>query len=69
MSWLRAGLAGATLIALAFAVLVYVPDLLVSSLSGLDRSTRVLLATAWFTIAAVALMWALRKLQARGLRR
>ncbi len=69
MSWLRAGLAGAVLVAGAFAALVYLPDLLVSSLSGVDRSTRVLLATAWFTVAAGALMWGLRKLQARGLGR
>jgi hypothetical protein len=69
MSWPRAGLAGAALVAVAFAVLVYVPDLLVSSISGVDRSTRVLLATAWFTVAVVVLMWGLRKLQARGLGR
>lgn len=69
MSWPRAGLAGAVLVAVTFAVLVYVPDLLVSSLSGVDRSTRVLLATTWFTVAVAALMWGLRKLQARGLGR
>ena len=48
-------------------LLVYVPDLLVSSLSGIERSTRVALATAWFTCASAALLWALRRLQARGL--
>jgi hypothetical protein len=69
MSWLRATVAGIVLVAVGFAVLVYVPDLLVSSLSGVNRSMRVLLATTWFAIAIVALLWGLRKLQARGLRR
>ena len=68
MSWPRAAIAGALLVLLAFAALVYVPDLLVS-LSGIGRSTRVLLATAWFMVAGCALLWGLRRLQARGLRR
>jgi hypothetical protein len=68
MSWLRSGLAGAVVVFVAFAALVYVPDLLVSSLSGVGRGTRVGLATAEFTIAIVAILWGLRKLQARGLR-
>lgn len=68
MRWPRAALAGAVVVFVAFAALVYVPDLLVSSLSGVGRSTRVALATAWFTVAVCALLWALRRLQARGLR-
>ncbi|MEP7112585.1 MAG: hypothetical protein ABI862_04930 [Ilumatobacteraceae bacterium] len=68
MSWPRAAIAGALVVLVAFAGLVYVPDLLVS-LSGISRSTRVALATAWFMVAAVALLWGLRRLQARGLRR
>jgi hypothetical protein len=66
MSWWRAYAFGVIAVAVAFGALVYVPDLLVSSLSGVGRSTRVALATAWFTVALVALMWVLRKLQARG---
>jgi hypothetical protein len=69
MSWVRAALAGALVVFVAFVVLVYVPDLLVSSLSGVGRSTRVALATAEFTVAVGVLLWALRRLQARGLRR
>lgn len=69
MSWARAGAFAALLVAVAFGALVYVPDLLVSSLSGVARGTRVMLATAWFTVAVVALLWALRRLQARGLTR
>jgi xanthine/uracil permease len=68
MSWPRAAIAGALVVLVAFVALVYVPDLLVS-LSGISRSTRVLLATSWFMVAACALLLGLRKLQARGLRR
>jgi hypothetical protein len=69
MTWPRAALAGAGIVLVAFLALVYVPDLLVSSLTSVDRSSRVGLATAWFVVAVVALLWGLRKLQARGLRR
>ncbi len=68
MSWPRAVIAGALLVMVAFAVLVYVPDVLVS-MSGVGRSTRVLLATSWFMVAGCALLRGLRSLQARGLRR
>jgi hypothetical protein len=68
MSWPRAGLGGAVVVFVAFITLVYVPDLLVSSLSGVSRSTRVGLATLWFMVAVCALLWGLRRLQARGLR-
>ena len=68
MSWPRAAVAGTVVVFVTFAALVYVPDLLVSSLSGVSRSTRVGLATAWFTIALCAILWGLRRLQARGLR-
>ncbi len=69
MTWPRAALAGAGIVLVAFLALVYVPDLLVSELSGVDRSTRVLIATTWFVVALVGLLWGLRRLQARGLRR
>jgi xanthine/uracil permease len=69
MTWPRATVAGAGVVIVAFLALVYVPDWLVSSLSGVDRSTRVLIATTWFVIALVGLLWGLRRLQARGLRR
>ena len=68
MNWLRAGLEGALVVLIAFAALVYIPDLLVS-MSGVGRSTRVALATLWFTVALCGLLYGLRRLQARGLRR
>ena len=69
MTWPRAAVAGAGIVLVAFLALVYVPDWLVSELSGVDRSTRVLIATTWFMVALVGLLWGLRRLQARGLRR
>jgi hypothetical protein len=68
MKWLRSGLEGGLVVLVAFLALVYVPDLLVS-MSAVGRSTRVALATAWFTVAFFGLLWGLRRLQARGMRR
>jgi ABC-type transport system involved in cytochrome c biogenesis ATPase subunit len=67
VSWLRAALSGAALVLLTFVLLVYVPDLLISQLSA-GRGVKVALATTWFSVAVVGLMWALRRLQARSLR-
>jgi len=67
MSWMRAVLAGAAVVFVTFAALVYVPDRLVS-LTNVGRSARVGLATAWFTVALCAILWGLRRLQARGLK-
>jgi hypothetical protein len=69
VSWPRALLSGAAVVFMAFAALVYVPNTLVSSLSGVGRGTRVALATVWFSVAVVGLLWALRVLQSRLLRK
>ena len=53
MTWVRAAVVAIALVAIAFGALVYVPDLLLTSLTGVARSTRVFVATVWFT-AAVA---------------
>ena len=68
MTWPRAAAIGVGLVALAFVLLVSVPDQLLTSLSGMARSSRVAVTTAWFTVALAGLLWALRRLQARGLR-
>jgi xanthine/uracil permease len=68
MSWFRATLVGVAVVAAAFVLLVEIPDLVLSQLSGVARGTRVLIATAWFAAALVALLWGLRRLQARWLR-
>jgi hypothetical protein len=67
VSWWRATLLGVVLVAIAFGLLVMVPQYLVAEISGVERSTRVALATGWFTIALTAMLFGLRKLQARGL--
>jgi hypothetical protein len=67
LGWLRAVLIGLG-IALGLAVLlVWVPHLLLTRLTGLERSTRVTIATSWFFVALGLAAWALRRLQARGL--
>ncbi len=65
MSWLRAIISAAVVVAVAFVALVVVPDLVLSRITSLDRSQRVALATGWFTIALIAMLWGLRRLQDR----
>ena len=67
MSWTKALLWGVGIVAATFVLLVVIPDLLLSNLSGIKRSGRVALTTAWFTVALVAVLWGLRRLQARWL--
>lgn len=53
--------------ATAFGSLVFVPNLLLTRLSGLDRSGRVAVTTMWFSVVLFGLLWVLRRLQARRL--
>jgi hypothetical protein len=69
MSWPRALVGGIAVVALAFVLLVIVPDYLVSEVTGVERSTRVLLATGFFAVALLGLLFGLRRLQARSMRR
>lgn len=64
--WPRVALTVVLLVAVALLVLAVVPDLIVTRLTGVSRDTRALLASAWFFLAFVALAWAVRRLQARG---
>ncbi len=66
MSYVRAITTGVLVVVAAFLLLVFVPDQLLQ-LTGIERSTRVLLATVEFTAALAALLWGLRRLQARHL--
>ncbi|MBI4883289.1 MAG: hypothetical protein HY826_04460 [Actinobacteria bacterium] len=66
MSYVRAITTGVLVVIAAFLLLVYVPDQLLQ-LTGIDRSTRVLLASVEFAAALLALLWGLRRLQARRL--
>jgi hypothetical protein len=67
ITWPRAIVATAIVAALGVALLVVVPNLIVSQLGGLDRSWRAGLATIWFFGMLTALAWLLRRLQARKL--
>jgi len=62
VSWWRALVVGLLVTIVATVMLVVVPDALVS-MSGMARGRRVLLATAWFTLAIAAMAWAMRRLQ------
>lgn len=67
LGWVRAIFTGlGTVVGLAV-LLVWVPDLVLTRLTGLERSTRVTIATAWFCVALGLAAWALRRCQARGL--
>ena len=67
LSWPRAIVATVVVVALGIALLVVVPNLIVTQLGGLDRSGRVALATVWFFGMLAAFAWLLRRLQARHL--
>ena len=64
MSWFHAVLVAAAVVVVSVALLVYVPNLLVTRLGG-SRSFRVGVATAAFFVSLVALAVALRRLQRR----
>lgn len=66
MSWFRAITTGVLVVIVAFLLLVVVPDQLLQ-LTGMDRHQRVLLATTEFAVALAALLWGLRRLQAKRL--
>jgi hypothetical protein len=67
LSWPRAIVATVVVVALGIALLVVVPNLIVTQLGGLDRSGRVALATVWFFGMLAGFAWLLRRLQARHL--
>jgi hypothetical protein len=67
LSWPRAIVATVVVVALGIALLVVVPNLIVTRLGGLDRSGRVALTTVWFFGMLAGLAWLLRRLQARHL--
>jgi len=67
MSWWRAALEAADILAAGFGLLVVGTDLIVTRVTGLDRHGRVGLATVWFVLALSLLAWLMRRLQARHL--
>jgi hypothetical protein len=67
VSWPRAVAATVAVAAVGVAVLVVVPNLIVTRVGGLDRGWRAGLAAIWFFGMLAALAWLLRRLQARHL--
>ena len=65
--WVRALLTGLGIAVGLAVLLVWVPELVVTRLTGLGRSGRVTIATVWFFVALGVAAWALRRLQARGM--
>lgn len=65
MKWSRAFLSGVVIVGLVFVLLVIIPDLILSEITGVERSGRVALATGWFIISFTGLLWGLRRLQSR----
>jgi hypothetical protein len=63
--WVRALLTGLGIVVGLAVLLVWVPELVLTRLTGIGRSGRVAIATAWFFVALGAAAWALRSLQAR----
>ena len=65
MTWPRATVLGTLAVGLTFFLCVWVPDYIVSHLTSMSRGTRADLATLWFTVALVAMLWVLRRVQQR----
>ncbi len=66
MSWIRAVITGVLVVAVAFLLLVVVPDQILN-ISGMSRSTKVLYATVEFSVALALMLYGLRRLQQRRL--
>lgn len=65
LSWLRAAAISVIIAVAGVALLAYVPNLIVTRLTGLVHSARVAIAVAWFFIALLGLALAMRWLQGR----
>ena len=65
MSWLRAIATAVAIMAVAIVALAYVPDMIATNVH-LSSGMRVALCVAFSNGALVAILFALRRLQARG---
>lgn len=66
IGWGRACLAGVAIVAVGFAGVVWLPDLLLKELASMSRDVRVAIATMASFVALLVSARALRRLQARG---
>ncbi len=66
MSWIRAAITGTLVVAVAFGLLVVVPDIILG-LTSMERGTKVFLATTTFAVSLAGILVVLRRLQGRHL--
>ena len=67
IGWARAALTSLVILAVGTALLIYLPNWVLTHLTGLERNGRVTVATASFFVLFFAFAWALRRLQAHRL--
>jgi hypothetical protein len=67
IGWLRAIGSGLAILIVGLGLTLFGTDRLLTSLTGMERDTRVLVATGVFILIVVVAAWLLRRLQARGL--
>jgi hypothetical protein len=65
IGWGRAIVSALTILLLGGALLVYLPNWLMTHLTDMSRSGRVTIVTTWFFVVLFAFAWGLRRLQAR----
>jgi hypothetical protein len=65
IGWFRAILTAAVIAVVGIALLVYVPNAVLTHATSIGRSARVAIATTEFFVALFVLAFALRKLQRR----
>jgi Ca2+/Na+ antiporter len=66
IGWPRAIGSALAILLVGIGVGVYGAQFAVEKLTGLDRDQRVWVATAVMTVSVVAMAWALRRMQSRG---
>ncbi len=66
IGWPRAVAIAVIVVAAGLGLLAYGTNALLTKLTGLDRSQRVGVSTAYFLVVLAAFGWVLRRLQKRG---
>jgi hypothetical protein len=65
IGWGRASATALVVLAVGAALFVFVPNWVLTHLTGLSRNGRVAVATIGFFVLLVVVLWVLRRLQAR----
>jgi hypothetical protein len=63
IGWGRAAASALVILAVGAGLLIYLPNWVLTHLSGLSRHARVAVATLEFLVSLAAMSWALRRLQ------